>query len=96
MGSHPFLLRILLLAGMASALLPACGKDARELSWTVTFGPGTEASEAVRVQTRIIRGGCDGTTDLYVTNVTPGAPTAAAPGPLTPGTYGFAATAVDE
>jgi len=81
---------------MAASLLPSCGKDARELSWTVTFGPGAEASEAVRVQTRIIRDGCDGTTDLYVTNVTPEAQAGAAPGPLTPGTYGFAATAVDE
>lgn len=95
-GSHPFLLRIILLTAMTSSLLPSCSTDARELSWTVAFGPGAEASDAVRVQTRIIGGGCDGTTDLYVTSVTPGAPMAAAPGALTPGTYGFAASAIDD
>jgi hypothetical protein len=73
----------------------ACGESPRELSWEVRFDAPATSARAVRVETRILSGGCDAATEVYVANVAPASPTGPVPGLLSPGRYGFEAVAWD-
>jgi len=75
------------------AATSGCTATPRDLTWEIVFAEGVDAARAVRVETRILAGGCDGTTELYVANVDPSSPDGAVPSILSPGRYGFAATA---
>ena len=79
-----------------TALSVGCGESPRDLEWEVRFGASVDDARAVRVQSRILSGGCDGSTELYITDIYRGTATGPAPGILPPGRYGFDATAWDD
>jgi hypothetical protein len=73
-----------------------CQANDRALEWEVVFGGEVDSQRAVRVETRIFRGGCGSDVEVYFAPVEPLAPMGAQPPRLSPGTYGFDAIALDD
>jgi hypothetical protein len=73
-----------------------CEATERGLEWEVVFGSGVDSTRAVRVETRIFRGGCSSAMQVYFAPVERLAPVGAQPPTLSPGVYGFDAIALDD
>ncbi len=82
-------------ASVALGLI-GCSERARELEWEIAFGAGVSDARALRVETRILAGGCTSAEEVYGADVRPSAPTGPRPDALSPGAYGFSAVAVDD
>lgn len=80
---------------LITLLATACTDEPFPLTWEIVFSDSVDSSAAVRVQARILSGGCAASTELYVSDIPPSAPEGPVPPRLGRGLYGFDAVAVD-
>lgn len=76
------------------ALLPACAPSPIPLAWHIEFATPELLARAEVVDARILRGGCDGP-EIFGLELRAGETMGPVPPSLEPGTYGFAASALD-
>ena len=75
--------------------LAGCAEDSpRDLRWQISFAPGVDAEGARGIEASILAGGCTGEPQ-YVARARVGVAFDTRPDVLDPGTYGFAARAMD-
>src|SRR5687767_5781217 len=84
-------------AAAVSWLAGCAAEDPRRAEWSFRFLPPGLETRAVAIEARILEGGCGGSRELYVDEVTVGGGAASAEMPpvLGPGRYGLAGRARD-
>ncbi|MBW2460645.1 MAG: hypothetical protein JRH11_03290 [Deltaproteobacteria bacterium] len=88
--ASPALLLPLLWAALLAALVAGCGGEASPLAWTIIFEDPTEKASTAVVATRVLEGGCAGSTQVYFGTIDLRTSSAAPqPDELGEGTYGF-------
>ena len=65
---------LLTVAALACLACTACTGEPATLRWQLTFGEGAPSSRAVLVELRILRGGCDGSSEVFRGSIRPRSP----------------------